>query len=121
MSLIKTPKHEPEVYWISQQCALFHMLLKSIDAPFIFQFYQSPSISQVQPHHLTKFTLHLNVPSKSTAMSSKLVLAPAGAGALFGAALTASRVYLPTVIIQQMQLQDFHMLKVFLTACATSA
>ena len=43
------------------------------------------------------------------------------AGAIFGAALTASRVYLPTVIRSQMQLRDFHMLEVFLTASATSA
>ncbi|RHZ66768.1 YeeE/YedE family protein [Aspergillus thermomutatus] len=42
-------------------------------------------------------------------------------GALFGAALTVSGVYLPTTIISQMQLQDFHMLKVFLTASSTSA
>lgn len=44
-----------------------------------------------------------------------------GAGALFGVALTASRVYLPTVIFSQMRLRDFHMLEVFLTASATSA
>ncbi|KAL4903980.1 hypothetical protein BDW74DRAFT_31352 [Aspergillus multicolor] len=42
-------------------------------------------------------------------------------GALFGAALTLSGVYLPTTIISQMQLQDFHMLKVFLTASSASA
>jgi hypothetical protein len=49
------------------------------------------------------------------------ILPPAGAGAFFGAALTISGVYLPTVIIKQMQLRDFHMLQVFLTACAASA
>lgn len=49
------------------------------------------------------------------------MLASTGAGAVFGAALTASRVYLPTVIIRQMQLRDFHMLQAFLTASATSA
>ena len=48
-------------------------------------------------------------------------LRSAGAGAVFGAALTASRVYLPSVIINQMRLQDFHMLEVFLTASAASA
>jgi hypothetical protein len=48
-------------------------------------------------------------------------LLPAGSGALFGAALTVSGVYLPTVIIKQMQLRDFHMLQVFLTATASSA
>jgi uncharacterized membrane protein YedE/YeeE len=43
------------------------------------------------------------------------------AGAAFGAALTASLVYLPTIIIGQLQLRDFHMLQVFLTASGTSA
>jgi hypothetical protein len=43
------------------------------------------------------------------------------AGAFFGAALTVSQVYQPSVIINQMHLTDFHMLEVFLTACATSA
>ncbi|KAH8429489.1 YeeE/YedE family protein [Aspergillus melleus] len=43
------------------------------------------------------------------------------AGALFGAALTVSGVYLPTTITSQMQLQDFTMLKVFLTASSASA
>ncbi|BCR99679.1 uncharacterized protein AKAW2_50021A [Aspergillus luchuensis] len=42
-------------------------------------------------------------------------------GGLFGAALTVSGVYLPPTIISQMQLQDFHMLSVFLTASSTSA
>lgn len=43
------------------------------------------------------------------------------AGAVFGAALTLSRVYVPTVIINQLKLRDFHMLEVFLTASASSA
>lgn len=43
------------------------------------------------------------------------------AGALFGAALASSGVYLPKIIISQMQLSSFHMLKVFVTASATSA
>lgn len=42
-------------------------------------------------------------------------------GALFGAALTAAGVYSPNVIISQMKLESFHMLKVFLSASATSA
>ncbi|CAD6449276.1 6beafb9a-e8e9-4397-a739-8dcd564b53b3 [Sclerotinia trifoliorum] len=42
-------------------------------------------------------------------------------GALFGASLTAAGVYSPTVIISQMKLESFHMLKVFLSASATSA
>ena len=46
---------------------------------------------------------------------------PAGAGLVFGAALTASEVYLPSVIMSQMQLKDYHMLSVFLSASACSA
>jgi hypothetical protein len=42
-------------------------------------------------------------------------------GAIFGAALTAAGVYSPTVIIAQMHLEDFHMMKVFLSANASSA
>jgi uncharacterized membrane protein YedE/YeeE len=43
------------------------------------------------------------------------------AGAVFGAALTASMVYQPTVIISQMQMRDPHMLQAFLTASGVSA
>jgi len=42
-------------------------------------------------------------------------------GAIFGAALTAAGVYSPTVIIEQMHFQDFHMMKAFLSASASSA
>ncbi len=49
------------------------------------------------------------------------VLATGAAGAVFGAALKFSGVYLPSVIISQMELKSFHMLKVFLGASATSA
>jgi hypothetical protein len=42
-------------------------------------------------------------------------------GVLFGAALTAAGVYSPTVIIQQMHFEDFHMMKAFFSASATSA
>lgn len=42
-------------------------------------------------------------------------------GAFFGAALTASGVWSPTVIVQQLHFEDFHMLKVFLSASASSA
>ncbi|KAJ6119765.1 hypothetical protein N7523_004045 [Penicillium sp. IBT 18751x] len=52
-------------------------------------------------------------------MSSHL-LPSTMAGALFGSALTASGVYLPSVILSQMELEDFHMLKVFLTAGSAS-
>lgn len=43
-----------------------------------------------------------------------------GAGALFGAAFTNSGVASPAVIVSQMRLTDFHMLKVFLGASAIS-
>jgi len=52
-------------------------------------------------------------------MSSLLL--SAASGAIFGSALTASGVYLPNVIVSQMKLTDFHMLKAFLTASACSA
>jgi hypothetical protein len=44
-----------------------------------------------------------------------------GAGMVFGAALTASRVYIPSVIVSQMKLQDYHMMATFLAANASSA
>lgn len=43
------------------------------------------------------------------------------AGALFGAALMSSGVWAPQVITSQLKLQDFYMVKVFLTASASSA
>lgn len=42
-------------------------------------------------------------------------------GVFFGAALIAAGVDSPSVILGQMQLRDFHMLKTFLAASATSA
>ncbi|KIW18522.1 hypothetical protein PV08_02810 [Exophiala spinifera] len=45
----------------------------------------------------------------------------AASGAIFGSALTASGVYAPSVIISQMGLSNFHMLKSFLAASACSA
>jgi len=42
-------------------------------------------------------------------------------GAIFGAALSAAGVYSPTVIIAQMRFEDFHMMKAFLAASASSA
>ncbi|OAP63407.1 hypothetical protein AYL99_02634 [Fonsecaea erecta] len=53
-------------------------------------------------------------------MSSSLLLS-AATGGIFGAALTASGVYAPSVIISQLQLGNFHMLKSFLAASACSA
>jgi hypothetical protein len=43
------------------------------------------------------------------------------AGAIFGTALTAAGVYHPSVIFGQLNMRDFTMLKVFLTATATSS
>jgi hypothetical protein len=42
-------------------------------------------------------------------------------GAAFGASLAASGVYLPSVIIDQFRLTDFHMFHVFATAVGSSA
>ena len=42
-------------------------------------------------------------------------------GALFGVALMSSGIWAPQAIISQMKLQDFYMVKVFLTASASSA
>ncbi|KAK1827611.1 hypothetical protein QBC39DRAFT_266732 [Podospora conica] len=42
-------------------------------------------------------------------------------GAAFGAALTASGVFQPTVILGQLQFQNFQMIQTFLTATGTSA
>ncbi|RMJ25643.1 Pfam:DUF395 [Aspergillus sp. HF37] len=53
-------------------------------------------------------------------MSTDLVQ-PGIAGALFGSGLTASGVYFPDVILAQMELRNFHMLKVFLSASCLSA
>lgn len=49
------------------------------------------------------------------------IIASSVAGATFGSALTVSGVYLPSVILAQMELRDFHMVKVFLTASSLSA
>ncbi|KAF1978412.1 hypothetical protein BU23DRAFT_651167 [Bimuria novae-zelandiae CBS 107.79] len=48
-------------------------------------------------------------------------ISSSAAGALFGAALASSGVYLPSVITSQMHLSDFHMVKVFLAASASSS
>jgi len=43
------------------------------------------------------------------------------AGSAFGAALTASGVWKPAIILDQMRFHDLHMLKVFMTASSASA
>jgi hypothetical protein len=53
-------------------------------------------------------------------MASDILLSSI-AGSVFGSALTLSGVYLPSVILQQLQMRDFHMLKVFLSASSVSA
>lgn len=52
---------------------------------------------------------------------SYIILPTFSAGAIFGAALAASGVYSPHIIMSQMRLQDFYMLQAFMTASATSA
>ncbi len=42
-------------------------------------------------------------------------------GALFGAALTASGVFLPSIILEQFELKNFYMLQVFATAVGTGS
>jgi uncharacterized membrane protein YedE/YeeE len=54
------------------------------------------------------------------ATMSSLLLS-AASGGIFGAALTASGVYSPSVIISQLRLGNFHMLKSFIAASACSA
>ncbi|TVY44429.1 hypothetical protein LOCC1_G003264 [Lachnellula occidentalis] len=49
------------------------------------------------------------------------LIAKSAAGVVFGAALTASGVYSPWIIVSQMRLENFHMLQAFLTASAISA
>jgi hypothetical protein len=70
-----------------------------------------------------KPSLSASVMDKSSKSSSPAIktLATVGAGGLFGAALASSGVYLPSVIVSQMEMKDWHMLKVFLTASGSSA
>ncbi len=42
-------------------------------------------------------------------------------GAAFGAALTASGVFLPSVIVSQLRFEKWDMIEIFLTATASSA
>lgn len=48
-------------------------------------------------------------------------MATAATGTAFGAALAASGVYMPSVIIDQFRLTDFHMFHLFATAMGSSA
>jgi len=49
------------------------------------------------------------------------ILKSIASGAVFGAALTAAGVYSPSIIIGQMYFTNFHMLKAFIAASASSA
>jgi hypothetical protein len=63
--------------------------------------------------------------NESTKVSTNIMLTDSAAtaltGAAFGASLAASGVYLPSVIIDQFRLTDFHMFQVFATAMGSSA
>jgi uncharacterized membrane protein YedE/YeeE len=80
------------------------------------------SVYQVYPFssELTMTSFHITLEKIHPDMLLATLTSMA-AGAVFGTALTASLVYLPTVIIGQLQLRDFHMLQAFLTASGTSA
>jgi hypothetical protein len=52
---------------------------------------------------------------------SSATLKSIASGAIFGGALTVAGVFSPSVIIGQMKLEDFHMMKVFIAASASSA
>jgi hypothetical protein len=56
-----------------------------------------------------------------TFIMSSSTLRSVASGAAFGAALTAAGVYSPAVIIGQLKLENFHMLKTFIAASASSA
>ena len=62
-----------------------------------------------------------NEKTNNTMATPTPLLNSVAAGAIFGAALTAAGVYSPSVIIGQMRLTDFDMMKAFLGASASSA
>jgi hypothetical protein len=73
--------------------------------------------------HLTTqtiFSKYKLIHLSPTKVQMPTVLTQVLTGAAFGAALTLSGVYTPSVIISQMQLRNFHMLQTFLTASASS-
>jgi hypothetical protein len=83
----------------------------------------NPRCSKALSIYLVK-VFQLSLMNSSTQYSFKMAtlntLTTVLAGALFGGALAASGMHLPSVIISQMQLRDFRMLKTFLTASASS-
>jgi hypothetical protein len=77
----------------------------------------APCVPSVQTHFLDT-----SLPTICFCVTmSRVFITSSTAGALFGAALASSGVYLPSVIISQMRLSSFHMLKAFITASASSA
>lgn len=68
---------------------------------------------------------HLQTSGDSSDQPKTIMLsdttATALTGAAFGASLAASGVYLPSVIIDQFRLTNFHMFHVFATAMGSSA
>lgn len=91
------------------------------------QKYQHPFASNHNVHTTHEHLYHARNRILTQKRSNKMAfydltsLKALAAGAIFGGAITAAGVYHPSVIIGQMKLEDFHMLKVFLTATATSA
>jgi hypothetical protein len=77
----------------------------------------SNTASGERPDQSQKFK-NMAIPITRTGIPSAKSLA---SGALFGAAITAAGVYSPAVITGQMNFTDFHMLKVFIAASASSA
>jgi hypothetical protein len=69
----------------------------------------------------TSFFASLRLQSIDMAIMGATPLNSLLSGATFGAALTAAGVYSPTAVIEQMRFQDFHMMKAFLSASASSA
>ncbi|KAJ1323391.1 YeeE/YedE family protein [Microdochium nivale] len=72
----------------------------------------------------TKSCRHLNIATEHESTTSNMAVATlvrqAVSGAAFGAALSLSGVWLPSVVLGQMHLQDFRMLQMFLSASGAS-
>jgi hypothetical protein len=85
---------------------------------FLPALYQNPFVAFI--HALYSTLVPPNRLPIAVTMAPNIV-ASATSGMLFGAALSAAGVASPSVILQQLRLEDFHMLEVFLTATASSA
>lgn len=80
-----------------------------------FSQYKYSEVISLIPHRTQSLNLQGSNKMASTFLSTGV------SGALFGSALLVSGVYSPAVISSQLALSDFYMLKVFLTANASSA